>query len=158
GPAAAPGPDAEDPPGLAPAPPGPADQAAGGGVVRAPPPLRPASAGHQRASDARAPQPGRPPPARRAGDHGGGLPAVRPPLPQGRGAGQLGPAAPAGAALPQPGQEPGQVTLAQPGEGADLPGRPAAAGDFQRGGAREPPPPQDAKEHLPARTRASLEA
>jgi len=107
--------DAGSPP---PTPPRPTDPATGGGPVRAAPPRCPA-----------------PPDRRPAGRAAGpvrGLPclralraimtrctacstaaAARTPR------WQVGPVAPAGAPLPQPGQEPGQVALAQPGEGAE---------------------------------------
>src|SRR5262249_44442641 len=91
----------------------------------------------------------RPAAARLAGHHGRGVSVVRPPLPHGHRPGQVGPVAAAGAALPQPGQESGQAVFAQPGEGADLPGRQTIAGDIQRGRTRQPPGAEDAEDGLP---------
>src|SRR5204863_4076037 len=103
--------------------PGAADQATGGGAVRAPPPVRAASADQAPAGRAAGAFARRAPTQGPACHHGRSVSPVRPPLPHGYGAGQAGPVAAEGAALPQPGQEPGQVTFAQPGEGPDLPGR-----------------------------------
>ena len=50
--------------------------------------------------------------------HGRGVSIVRPPLPDGHGAGEAGPVASAGAAVPQLGPDAGRVELAEPGEGA----------------------------------------
>src|SRR5262245_19228282 len=81
--------------------------------------------------------------------HGRGVSPVRPPLPHGHSVGQVGLLAAAGPALPQFGQEPGQAPVAQPGEGANLPGRQTAGGDLQRRGAGEPSAPEDAEDGLP---------
>ena len=48
-----------------------------------------------------------------------------------------------------------KLTFAQPGEGADLPGRQAAAGDLQRGRTGQPAPPQDAEDDLPRTNQAN---
>src|SRR5262249_31754615 len=144
------GPPAGDAGGPPSTPQRPTDPTTRGRVVRAPPSLRPAPPERRPAGHAAGPLPWPALPAGAARHHGRGLPPVRPPLPHRHGAVQLVPTAPAGAPFPQPGQEPGQVALAQPGEGADVPGRQAVAGDFQRGGARQPSLPQDAENHLPS--------
>ena len=51
-----------------------------------------------------------------------------------------------------------EVVFVKPGEGVDLFGRQAAAIDLQRGGTRQPSPPQDAKEHLPGADQTELGA
>ena len=71
---------------------------------------------------------------------------------------EVGQVAPAGAAVPQPGQEPGQVEDAQSGEGTGVPGRQAAGGDEQRGGTGQPPLPQDAEDRLPGSHPETLKA
>src|SRR5262245_34083971 len=53
------------------------------------------------------------------------------------------------AAVSQPGSEPGQTEVPEPGEGAGILGRQAHAGDLQRGRTRQPPLQEDAKGRLP---------
>src|SRR5207302_8663382 len=119
--------------------------------VRAGGPVRPPLPDGQgaRYADASGTRPA--PTAGGARHHGGGLPAVRPPLPHRHGAGQVVAVATAHAALPELGQKPGQASFAQLGEGPNLPGRQALAGDLQRRRARQPPPSQDAENDLPGK-------
>ena len=128
-----------------------ADRAEGRRPVRAPLPVRPASA-HARPSGGRCC--GSPAACRNCATlrdaDGGGLPAVRPAVPDGHGAGQAG--ASCGRRLRRFGRL-GEVLkkllVAGPGEGAGVPGRAAAGCDVERGGAGEPAVSQDAEDGVP---------
>ena len=76
------------------------------------------------------------PSCERCGDHGRGLPAVRPPLSDGDGAGPAGPLAATSRTIQAVKESPGPALHAQPGESVDVLGRQVAPGDEQRGGAK----------------------
>src|SRR5262249_1660501 len=74
--------------------------------------------------------------------------AGRPPLPDPDGLGKAPEVANPRAAVQEVGPESGKAEEPGPGEGAGIPGRQAAGGDKQRGGAGKPALPQGPEEHL----------
>ena len=117
--------------------------------VRAPLPVRPAPAHGLGTGDAAADHPRPAPTAHAPRLDGGRVPAVRPAVPDGHGAGQAGrPAGAAAAVRPTPrGAE--EAPVAGPGEGPGVPGRAAHGCDVERGGARQPAVSQDAEGGVP---------
>ena len=92
---------------------------------------------------------GQPQLAHPARPDGGGLSPLRPAVPDGDGVGQAGATAGAVAAIRPAARGVEEAVPAGPGEGVGVPGREVAGGDIERGGAREPPVPEDAEDGVP---------
>src|SRR5262249_12314927 len=94
-------------------------------AVPASAPLRAASPDGRRAESPWADEPGAAATADVAGHHGRGVSAVRSPLPHRHGVGEIGPAPSTDPSVPEGPTDLGQAVLSEPGEGLDVPGRPA---------------------------------
>ena len=130
-------------------PPQEADPAEGRRVVRAPLPVRPEASESLRAGDVAADHPRVARSSAGCAADGRGLPAVRPAVPDGHGAGQAGGVAGPVAAVRWAAGGVEEAAVAGPGEGAGVPGRAADGGDVQRGGAGQPAVPEDAEDGVP---------
>jgi hypothetical protein len=80
---------------------------------------------------------------------GGSLPLVRSSLPHGHRLGEISQIASAGSPLQAGRQDPEQTSLAQPGQGFDVPRRQTFSLDLERGRTGQPTAPEDAKNGLP---------